>query len=79
MARASEREIAIGITIDPNVCVGKPVVKGTRVPISVVLEQLALGASVNDVAEEYGIRTDDVLAVLRYAHEVIAAEDVRAI
>jgi len=79
MARASEREIAIGITIDPNVCVGKPVVKGTRVPISVILEQLALGASVNDVAEEYGIQTDDVLAVLRYAHEVIAAEDVRAI
>ncbi|TMB64648.1 MAG: DUF433 domain-containing protein [Chloroflexi bacterium] len=39
MARASEREIAIGITIDPNVCVGKPVVKGTRVPISVILEQ----------------------------------------
>jgi len=79
MARATEREIAAGITIDPEVCFGKPVVKGTRVPIAVVLEQLALGATVNEVAEEYGIQPDDVLAVLRYAHELVAGEDVRAI
>jgi uncharacterized protein (DUF433 family) len=79
MASTAERLIAKGITVDPNVCLGKPVVQGSRVPISVVLEQLALGGSVEEVAGEYGVREQDVLAVLRYAYEVIAAEDVKAI
>ena len=73
------REIAAGIVVDPHVHFGKPVIKGTRVPAAVILEQLSLGASVPEVAAEYGVTSGDVLAVLRYAFQVVASEEVRAI
>ncbi len=73
------KEIAPRIVVDPDVHFGKAVVRGTRVPIEVILEQLALGGSVAEVASEYGIAIDDVLAVLKYAHDVIASEEVRAV
>jgi len=79
MAQARVKEIAPGIVVDPAVRFGKPVIKGTRVPITVILEQLALGATVQEVADEYGVQPEDVLAVLRYAHEVISNEEVRAV
>ena len=77
-AKTGAREIAPRITVDPKVCFGKPVVRGTRVPIAVILEQLSLGGTVDEVANEYGVGRDDVLAVLGYAHEIISAEEVRA-
>jgi len=73
------KEIAPRIVVDPKTRFGKPVIKGTRVPITVILEQLALGATVEEVMEEYKVEREDVLAVLRYAHEIIAAEEVRAV
>jgi len=79
MAKAAAREIAPRIVVDADVHFGKAVVKGTRVPIEVILEQLALGGSAAEVAAEYGITTDDVLAVLKYAHDIIASEEVRAV
>ncbi|HSP56419.1 MAG TPA: DUF433 domain-containing protein [Dehalococcoidia bacterium] len=79
MAKVDAREIAPRIVVDPDVHFGKAVIKGTRVPIEVILEQLALGGSVADVADEYGVSIDDVLAVLKYAHDVIASEEVRAV
>jgi len=75
---SAAREIAPGITVDPAVHFGRPVIKGTRVPIDIVRGQLAAGLTVDAVAEEYGVTRDAVLAVLRYAAERIASEEVRA-
>ena len=72
------KEIAPGITVDPSVRFGRPVVKGTRVPIDIILGQLAAGLTVDTVAEEYGVSRDAVLAVLRYAANLVASEEVRA-
>lgn len=72
------QEIAPGIVVDPEVHFGRPVIKGTRVPIDIVLGQLAAGLTVETVAAEYGVTRDAVLAVLRYAAERIASEEVRA-
>ena len=72
------REIAPGITVDPAVRFGRPVIKGTRVPIDVVLGQLAAGLTADAVAEEYGVTRDAVIAALRYAAERTASEEVRA-
>lgn len=77
-SKAGAKEIAARITVDPEVCFGKPVVEGTRVPIAVILEQLSLGGSVDEVTKEYGVEREDVLAVLAYAYEIIASEEVRA-
>ena len=73
------KEIAPGITVDPTVRFGRPVVRGTRVPIETVLSELAGGMSMEDVETEFGIVREDVLAVLGYAARTIAQEQVRAV
>ena len=70
-------EIAHRITVDPTIKGGKPVIKGTRVPVEVILGHLAAGDSVETVASEYGITREDVLAALAYAAELAAHEEVR--
>ena len=61
------------ITIDPTICNGRPVVKGTRITVQTVMEFLAAGDSVNDVLEEYPALTrEDVLACMNWASRLMA-------
>lgn len=62
------------IHIDPKICHGKPVIRGTRLPVAIVIGSLAGGMSVNEVAAEYDIQKDDILAALRFAGELIEHE-----
>lgn len=71
-------EIAPRIVIDESVRAGRPVIKGTRVPVEVVLAQLAAGLTPEQVAEEYGVERNDVLAALAYAAKTLSNEDIRA-
>ncbi len=60
------------ITIDPGICNGKPVVSGTRIPVTVVLDQLADTGSIENVIRKYPeLSMDQVAAVLQYCHSVI--------
>jgi len=63
------------ITVDPEVCHGKACIRGTRVMVSVVLDNLAAGESPEATARDYRIAVDDVRAVLMYAGE-LAREQV---
>jgi uncharacterized protein (DUF433 family) len=72
-------EIAPGITVDQAVRFGKPVLKGTRVPVDLVVGKLAGGMSVEEVVEEYELSREAVLAALAYASRMLASEEVRAI
>jgi uncharacterized protein (DUF433 family) len=59
------------ITIDPRVCHGKPCIKGTRIWVSLILDFLASGDSVEDVLREYAQLTrEDVLACIAYGAEM---------
>jgi len=59
------------ISIDPTVCHGKPVIKGTRVLVSTLLGALAGGDSVETILSDYpGIAADDVAAALEFASQV---------
>ena len=61
------------ITVDPDVCNGKPVVRGTRISVQTVLEFLAAGDSIEDVLAEYPtLERQDVQACLEYASRVMA-------
>ncbi len=62
------------IIIDPEIAHGRPVIKGTRVPVEIILGALAGGMEVNEVAEEYGLEREDMLAALGYAAKIIARE-----
>lgn len=79
MARATVREIAPGITVDPAVRFGKPVIKGTRVDVAALLGHLAAGDSAEVLMEDYGLSRDQVLAAIGYAAEIISLEDVHAV
>jgi len=72
-------ELAPHIVVDPEIRTGRPVIRGTRVPVDVVIGQMAAGLTAAEVADEYGITRDDVLAALAYAANVLATEQVRAV
>ena len=60
------------ITIEPDVCNGKPVIRGTRISAQTVLEFLAAGDSVDDILEEYpDLKREDVQACLEYASKLL--------
>ena len=60
------------ISVDPRVCNGKPVISGTRIPVTVILDQLAETGSVQDVVKRYPELTpEQVTAALQYCHSVI--------
>jgi uncharacterized protein (DUF433 family) len=55
------------ISIDPNVCFGKPCIKGTRIWVSLVLDFLANGMTVDEVRAEYPqLMPDDIRAAIAY-------------
>jgi uncharacterized protein (DUF433 family) len=56
------------ITIDPDIMVGKPCIKGTRIPVDLVLSLLGAGDTVENIIEDYPfLGVDDIRAALTYA------------
>lgn len=55
------------ITSDPNVCHGTPCIKGTRVMVSVIIDNLAAGENHESIKQGYKIDEDDIWAALHYA------------
>ncbi|MDP3956445.1 MAG: DUF433 domain-containing protein [bacterium] len=70
------KEIIPGITIDPNVRFGKPIVQGTRVPVDLVIKELGAGMTIEEVKREYDLTEKQIGAVLRYAAELVAREEL---
>lgn len=59
------------ITVDPAVCHGKPCIRGTRIFISVILDNLAAGLGADQIIESYpGLGREDIQAALSYAAEL---------
>ena len=52
------------MSIDPHVCHGKPVIRGTRVPVAIVVGSLAGGMSLEEIEAEYGLTREDIQAAL---------------
>ena len=64
------------IVVDKRVMHGKPVIRGTRVPVEVILGSLAGGMSYEEIEREYGITREDILAAIEYARKIISEETV---
>ena len=58
------------ITIDPAICHGKPCIKGTRVMVSVILDNLAGGETLEAIRQGYHVETEDIQAALQYAADL---------
>ena len=67
----TREELLQRISIDPGICFGKPCVRGHRIWVSLVLDLLAAGASVEEVVADYpGLTREDVLACIAYGSEM---------
>jgi uncharacterized protein (DUF433 family) len=65
------------IEVNPRVMLGKPVVRGTRIPVELLLRKLSEGATESDLLEAYpGLTRDDLHAAMRYAADTLAREEV---
>lgn len=58
------------ISIDPNICFGKPCIRGHRIWVSLVLDFLAAGMTIEEVMREYDVEREDVLACIAYGAEM---------
>jgi uncharacterized protein (DUF433 family) len=65
------------ISVKPEVMGGKPCIKGTRIPVDLILRYLGDGQSVDDILEAFpGLEVDDVRAAAAFAADVVADEAV---
>jgi len=65
------------IVLDPQILIGKPVIKGTRLAVEFVIDLLAQGWSEDQIFENYpGLKREDIQACLSYASEILHAEKV---
>ena len=63
------------IVIDPEIQHGKPVIRGTRVPVVRIIGGLAGGMTAEEISREYGVSEEDVRAALEYASKLIEQEE----
>ena len=58
------------IVLDPVICHGKPVIRGTRLPVTVVVGSLASGMTFEEIQREYNVSADDIRAALKFVGEL---------
>lgn len=72
-------ELLKRIKVDPAVCGGKPCIRGHRIWVSLVLDFLAAGNTIDEILAEYpGIERDDVLACIAYGSEMSRLREIPA-
>jgi uncharacterized protein (DUF433 family) len=65
------------ITTNPEILLGKPVIRGTRITVETILRKLAEGATFDELLEAYpSLSREDILAALAYSAEVLAGEEL---
>lgn len=69
-------ELLNRITVNPRIMAGKPVIRGTRITVDLILELLAAGMKPEEIAEDYRISVEDVRAALLYAAKILGREEV---
>jgi uncharacterized protein (DUF433 family) len=68
------------ITIDPEICHGKPTIRGMRYPVETMLELLASGMTIDELIEDYpDLEREDFLACLEYASKLVQVKSIHKI
>jgi len=75
-----ESKLSDRITIDPNICHGKPSIRGLRYPVESMLELLASGMSIEEILFDYpDLEREDILACLDYASKLVQVKSIHKI
>ncbi len=73
----TDEELRQHIEINPAIMVGKPVIRGTRIPVELLLRMLGQGIPEEDILADYpGLKPDNIRAAIAYAAQVVAREDI---
>lgn len=72
-----QEELLNRITIDPEICHGKPTIRGLRYPVDNMLELLASGMTIEELLEDYpDLEREDFLACLQYAAKLTQIKSI---
>ncbi|WP_414552084.1 DUF433 domain-containing protein [Anabaena sp. CCY 0017] len=73
----SDNKLLQRIKFDRNILAGKPIIRGLRIPVAMILELLAKGASNQEIMEDYPeLEPEDIQAALFYAYYLVSQEEV---
>lgn len=73
----TEKSLLNRIVVNPKVMTGKPIIKGTRIPVEQVLRLLAQGLSFDEILKDHPhLKKDDIMAALLYAAKIMSKEEV---
>jgi uncharacterized protein (DUF433 family) len=73
----SSEDLLKRVTVDPEICHGKPCVRGLRYPVETILEYLAGGDSIEDLLAEFpDLESEDILACHEFSRRMLAAKSV---
>jgi len=65
------------IEVNPKILGGKPVIKGTRIPVYLILELVAAGYKTEDIIKEYPhLKKEDIKAAIEYASDILKKEEI---
>ena len=75
-----EKTLLNRITVDPEIFGGKPIIRGMRISVELILSLLAQGETLQDILDDYPeLEPADIRACLAYAHAVIANDRIEAV
>ena len=73
----NDNKLLTRIVVDPKIMIGKPVIKGTRLTVEIIVEKVAYGATIDDLKKDYPfLEEEDMRAALLYAAMRLAHEEV---
>jgi uncharacterized protein (DUF433 family) len=73
----SNNDMLSRITVDPDICHGKPCLRGLRYPVETILEYLAGGNSPEDLLAEFpDLEREDILACYEFSRQMLSAKSV---
>ena len=74
-----EESLLRRIEVNPKIMLGKPIIRGTRLPVDILVEKIAYGATMEDLKKDYPfLKDDDIRAALLYADKRVALEETYA-
>ena len=72
-----ENQLLQRITLDPNICHGKPCIRGLRYPVELILELLSSGMNAKEIIDDYDdLEHEDILAALLFAARRIQVKSI---
>ncbi|MBG1269592.1 DUF433 domain-containing protein [Nostoc sp. WHI] len=73
----NDKKILERIKFDKNILAGKPIIRGLRIPVAMILELLAKGSTNQEILEDYPeLELEDIQAALFYAYYLVSQEEV---